>query len=60
MGTLLQIRLAKPPDSKVYMMLKGACDAPPVKVPDVAFAAEPVPVALAVLLSVNDLVGTVV
>jgi hypothetical protein len=42
------------------MMLKGACDAPPVKVPDVAFAAEPVPVALAVLLSVNDLVGTVV
>jgi len=42
------------------MKLKEARDTPPVKVPDVAFAAEPVLVALAVLLSVNDLVGTVV
>jgi hypothetical protein len=42
------------------MKLKETCDAPPVKAPDVAFAAEPVLVALAVLLSVNDLVGAVV
>jgi hypothetical protein len=42
------------------MKLKEARDAPPVKVPDVAFATEPVLVALAVLLSVNYLVGTVV
>jgi hypothetical protein len=53
-------RLTKPPDSKAYMKLKEACDSPPVKVPDVAFAAEPVLAALAALLSVNDLVGTVV
>jgi hypothetical protein len=42
------------------MKLKEARNAPPVKVPDVAFAAEPVLVALTVLLSVNYLIGTVV